>query len=35
MEPAEENEEMTKGIKVSPDMTPQDVVERILGDGQY
>ena len=35
MEPADENEEKTKGIKVSPDMTPQDVVERILGDGQY
>ena len=31
-EPMDENEEYTKRIKVSPDMTPQDVLKRILED---
>ena len=30
MEPAEEDEANTKSIKVSPEMTPKDVVARIL-----
>ena len=32
MEPVDENEEYTKRIKVSSDMTPQAVVTRILED---
>jgi len=35
VEPAEENEENTREIKVSPEMTPQDVVARILGEDHY
>ena len=35
IEPVEEHEEKTKRIRVTPDLTPQDVVKLILADETF